>query len=381
VAEILLEYPEINIRIEGYAPKQRKTNEALALASARAEACREKLIEHGAVCFIELGSAEGRGGTRILAGPAGWPTSAAGEVRLLEPQQRLNRILSRASFDFLPQSAELSAKGQRVVLVCGHVLKEAQHQILIACPRKSSSLALRRAEALAQAFREQGVPKEIKVQLAFGAQERTTVLIDSEPTDAQEQLSPTVLHAGPQQLITMKDLQDSSPAPIDNSPVDAQEELERILKETPLCFRADAPSELVPEGLSVVRRCAGVLKQVQCSGCMIEAYSKSLGAVDFETSSRLREMMRERAERVVDWLQAEGVTVPLYAKGHCGNADMWDDDSPEEHRGSGTGSHVIVTLLQPGRENVPDIDLLKRMRSSLHQDVPEMCCRGGLNCL
>jgi len=305
VAEVLMEYPEVDLAVEGHAGCRRsgrRLDKELALAEERAEVCREQLFEFGVVSDISLectGQEEGleHGCVRLRAV----------EAKLLEPQQRMDLILSRTGFDFVQQTDELTERGFKTAGVLARVLKETSDTVWITVPKNSSDLACRRAEAIAMCVQEQGVNAKVKVRLALGNQDRATVTIDAKP----DLLGP-------------------------------QGRLVEILKETPLAFRNNS-AELAPEVLPAIRKCADVLKQVQCMSVLVEAYSGCQSPTGV-SETRIRENMLARAERVVDWFQAEGVTVPLHARGYSG---AFADGNMECR-----GPRVVLTLVSPGEEEL-----------------------------
>jgi len=314
VAEVLMDYPEFEVVVEGYTGRldaKKVKEDPKELAALRADAVKSRLATFGVICDIR-GVAQGLD----QRADHGYVVVLPGQAKLLEPQQRLDMILSRYSFEFSPQTAEMSMKGQRVATVMARAMKETRNRILITVPKKSSPLAIKRAEAIAQAIRDTGVHTEITVKIATGNQDRATVTIEGQGQNNEMAMS---------------------------SP---QLQLTDILKETPLVFRPNK-ADLVPDVLPVVKKCAEVLKQVQYMTCLVEAYSGNTKAVDTSDVRSIRAVMLERAQRVVDILQQEGVTVPIYAKGFNGTASG----------GHGRGPRVVLTLVNQGEEELDPIEV------------------------
>lgn len=317
IAEALMDYPEFEVVVEGYAGRQdaKKVKEdPKQLAAVRADTCRAKLSAFGVISDIRTVS-QGLDSRS----DCGYVVILPGQAKLLEPQQRLDMILSRYSFEFGPQTAEMSAKGQRVANVMARVMKETRNRTLITVPKKSSPLAIKRAEAIAQAIRDTGVASEIMVKIATNNQDRATVTIDGNGNDYGRGGMDS-----PQLVLT------------------------EILRETPLAFRPNS-ANLVPDVLPVVKRLAEVLKQVQYMTCIVEAYSGNIPTnVGSSDLRMIRMIMTERAQRVIDIFQNEGVTVPVYAKGHSGASS---DSS------LGKGPRVVITLVNQGEEELDPIEV------------------------
>lgn len=338
IAEVFLEYPELNLEIESHAgcskgkrnPDKEKEH---ALVQYRAEACRERLVELGVLSDLGLSVCQDGDADPSALEPA-QPSSALGaepfvvfraeEAKLMAPQERLDYLLSRTGFDFIPKSAELSEKGIRVADVISRVLKETANRIIIAVPKMSSELALQRAQAIAEGIQDFSVSSEISVEIAKGAQKYATVRIEE---DEPEDMGP-------------------------------QGQLAQLLKETPLAFRMNS-SELAPEVLPTVRKCADVLKQVKDMSVLIEAYS-GVQRYGESAEARIQEIMLRRAERVAAWLQAEGVELPLLTKGYA--APFMD--GPISARGA---ARVVLTLINPEERELVPVDAT---------DAQEVDCMG-----
>jgi len=207
--------------------------------------------------------------------------------QLLPPQQRLDYLLSRTGFDFLSHSAELSERGLHTVAIIALVLREATRPMVITVPKQSAPLFYQRAEVIAKAIKEQAVGSEVLVVVASQDEQVATVQIleaDGSEFGVEEEFGP-------------------------------QSRLVEILQETPLAFRPNS-SELVPEVLPAIRQCADVLKGLHRTTVLVEAYSgpKRPGV----SEAWVREIMLLRAERVASWLRAEGVGIPIIARGSAG---------------------------------------------------------------
>lgn len=327
VAEVFLEYPELNLDIESHPGCSRGKGKGVdreepGLVHVRAEACRDRLLELGVLSDLFLSnsedgdSADSANSRSRLNSLDVWEPCVvfrAEQAKLLDPQERLDYLLCRTGFDFLPKSADLSEKGIRVADVISRVIKETSNRVIIAVPKESSKLALQRAEAIAVGIRDFGVDTEICVEIAKGNQKYATVRIEADE-------------------------------PEDRGP---QGQLVEILKETPLAFRMNS-SELVPEVLPAIKRCAEVLKQVADMSVLIEAYSGVQRQGEM-AEARTREMMLRRAERISDWLQAEGVEIPILTKGY---ASPFPDGS-NATRGS---ARVVLTLISKEEEELEPVD-------------------------
>jgi outer membrane protein OmpA-like peptidoglycan-associated protein len=317
IAEVLQDYPELAVTVTGHASQQEaskmKPEEAERLAMARSAICIKRLYEAGFLGEVTISS---RGAQD--AAPACVRISVTPSP-LLEPQQRLDFLVSRCSFGFEPGVAEVSAKGQRVAAVMARVLREVHHPVTVFVPRTSSSLGVQRADNIAQAIKNAGDHRtHINVSVSGNSQPTATVLIE-EPTGADEE---------------SQDYEEEA--------WDPQVQLMDILRETPLAFRPNAP-DLVADVLPVVRRCAEVLKKVDSMVCLVEAFSGQMHRGDL-TEQRVRTVVLERAHRIVDHLQAEGVRIPCYAKGYSG-----------AYGNPGAGSRgpcIVLTLVKPGEETL-----------------------------
>jgi len=341
VAEVFLEYPELSLDIECYPDQKlrRKLPEKeLGLLHERAGACRDRLVELGVLSDLSLLVYEdGAIPSPRAGGSAGGRESCitfrASRTGLLEPQLRLDYLLSRRGFDFLQSGVELSEKGLKVADAIARVIRERPNRVLIEVPKGSSELALQRAQAIARGIKSFGVNSEVSVEIAVGSLKYATVRFD-------EDLPRT---RGP------------------------QGQLMDILEQTPLAFRMNS-SELVPEVLPAIRRCAEVLKQVKHMSVLIEAYSgtQRMGGA---AEARVREVMLRRAERVAAWLQAEGVEIPILPRGHA--ATLPDGATPNGQ----AAARVVLTLISDA----------ERVFEPVVPEDREACCMGDranmLGCL
>jgi hypothetical protein len=245
---------------------------------------------------------------------------------LLRPQQRLDYILSRTGFDFLSHSAELSPRGLQTVTIVAQVLREATRPMVITVPKQSAPLFFQRAEVIAKSIKEEAVGCEVLVVVA---------------TDDDQVATVQILEADDSEFDGEDDW--------------AQGRLAEILQETPLAFRPNS-SELMEEVLPVIRRCAEVLKDLQGTTVLVEAYSgpKRPGV----SEAWVREIMLLRAERIASWLRAEGVQLPIIARGSAGlhpgtrdsqanagngnNNNISNDYGNNDHAGAAA---VVLTLI------------------------------------
>jgi len=284
VVEVFLEYPEIDLVFEGHAAlcalgtRQKKE---LALSLERANTCKEKILELGVMSNINsvsLGVQEKLPYGCVMCTPV--------QTKLLNVQQRVDLIMSRAGIEFLtPGSAQLSSQGLRTVSILVRALRETPNRMLLLMPQTCNSVACARGEAIAVAIREHGVTNEINVVATYTRGKQASLRIEGfEELDPQEEERVLV-----------------------------QRQLIALLKETPLAFRMNS-SELLPDIQPVVKRCAEILKGVRDMSVVVEAYS---GSNNPEISTaKMKEIMQQRAHRIVDWFRAEGVKAPLHARGY-----------------------------------------------------------------
>mmetsp|Transcript_114451 Transcript_114451/g.227773 ORF Transcript_114451/g.227773 Transcript_114451/m.227773 type:complete len:249 (+) Transcript_114451:566-1312(+) len=220
--------------------------------------------------------------------------------------------------------------------------------MVITVPKQSAPLFFQRAEVIAKAIKEQAVGSEVLVVVATDDESNATVQI----------------------------LEANDPMVGGNEYIGPQAKLSEILRETPLAFRPNS-SELVPEVLPAIRQCAEVLKGLHGASILVEAYSgpKRPGVSD----AWVRETMVLRAERVASWLRAEGVVLPIIAKGaaglHPGSTNVKanignNNDSVCEHGNSkSTGSAaVVLTVIDQSAELVK--------LNSLDTNDPSHLCTG-----
>jgi len=315
IADVLQDYPELAVTVEGHVSKSEgekmKPEDVERLAMARAAVCIKRLVEAGFLGEVTIDSRGSEDGacSRIKVSSS----------QLLEPQQRLDYIVARHSFGFEPSVAEVSSKGRRVAAAIARVLREVHHPVTISVPRTSSQLAVKRADNIAEAVKAAGNHRTHINVTVSGSSQPTAMVTIEEPTGADEKT------------------QDYD----DEEAWDPQMQLMEILRETPLAFRPNAP-DLVADVLPVVRRCAEVLKKVDSMVCLVEAFSGQQLRSDL-TETRVRNIVLERAHRIVDHLQAEGVRIPCYAKGYSGSYGNGN---------SNRGPCIVLTLVRPGEEGM-----------------------------
>jgi len=154
VAEVLLEYPEIDLVFEGHAAfcgpgNSKRQDKELALSLERADACREKILELGVVSdvrSVSMGVQEKLHYGCVMCTPV--------QTKLLNVQQRVDLILSRAGIEFLtPGSAQLTPQGLRTVSILARALKETPNRMSLVVPQTSNAIARARGEAIACVMR------------------------------------------------------------------------------------------------------------------------------------------------------------------------------------------------------------------------------------
>jgi len=309
IASALFEFPEIDLELmgcfgtAGQEGKRRKTEHQRGIALRRAETCKSKLVELGVIgeiCLNDTGR-EKTGMVKIA------PT----DPQLLSPQERLDRILSRTNFEFQPQTTLLNPKGLLVAKMCSRALLETKHNVIITCPKKSSELANKRADAISDALKDHGVTSDIVVKLASRDQDIPTITID----DKQD----------PQTMIST------------------------ILMETPLAFTFNS-CELVSDVLPVVKKIAEILAELNDVRILVEVYTGSSARKEY-SDRRARELAIQRANRIVDNLLAEGTKQRLYPRGY--SSSYVDGNLNSDTR----GPRVLLTLLSPGDEEMEPLEL------------------------
>jgi len=368
VANVLLSYPELEvtlISVGGHTcgGNSSSSQRGCRLARARAEMCRDRLLQLGVLSDLQIESCvdpddeyetfftgnmtnksferwwsprcSGRQKNNMYSNKNsklsdrdqrrfGTVSFRSSRPQLLPPQQRLDYILLRTGFDFLSHSAELSPHGMQTVTIVAQVLREATRPMVITVPKQSAPLFLQRAEVIAKAVKEQAVGSEVLVLVATHDEQVATVQI-LEPDDSEF-----------------------------DGEEGAQVRLEEILRETPLAFRPNS-SELLEEVLPVIRQCAEVLKGVHGVTILVEAYSgpKKPGVSDVW----VHEVMLLRAERVASWLRAEGVQLPIITRGSSGLHPGTEETNNKSNISLGYDNHnhagtaaVVLTLINHGEE-------------------------------
>jgi len=329
VVAVLLEYPEIDLIFEGHAAfcgsaNSKRQDKELALSLERANTCREKILELGVVSDVRsvtMGVQEKLHYGCVMCTPV--------QTKLLNTQQRVDLILSRAGIEFLtPGSALLTSQGSRTVSIIARVLKETPNRISLLVPQTCNVIARARGEAIAAAIREHGVTNEITVVATYARGGQASLRIEG------------FYEMDPQEKERMH----------------VQRQLIELLKETPLAFRMNS-SELLPDVQPVVRACAEILQGIDDMSVVVEAYSGSYNP-EF-SKAKMKDIMQQRAHRIVDWFRAEGVKAPLHARGYV---------APCEDEGSTSQCPCVVLTVVNDASGA--LDALS------DEDEPANCCYG-----
>lgn len=307
VAQVLRTYPEMPLTLESFAPRTGTLRDAeekdlQRLSNDRAARVRKALLDLGVVNDITIEGFGSRG--------AGTKTNgfvvllAQSDIPLLNCQQRLDLIFERCFFEFVPSTENFTPKGDLVAGMVAAVLMESSKKVIITCPKRSSELALRRADVIVKALYAKGVEVEIIVKVAVGDQQLVTVAID-----------------------------ESLPE------VDPQKALTEILKENPFAFKANA-SDVMPDALNSLKQVAEVLREVKYQSLAIEAYSGVQN--EMLTEQKAADIMLQRSESIKKHLFSLGVKITIITRGYSGPY-MADG-------GADLGPRVFLTLLSPGEE-------------------------------
>jgi len=345
IVECLFEYPELGVTVRACCGKDDGTDAASMerLGKLRAEACRDKLVELGAPLVLNT---QWRGLDELFH--YGCAHVVPSKVKLVDdPQERVALILENHTFGFEAGSDALNRKGLIVADMCARALKEVTEHIMIMVPKESSRLAVKRAEAIKQRLRKLGVTANILVHRAEGDQNRSCVVVVSEP---------------PPQLPHYQDL------------------LELVLTRTPIVFIMDH-SDIVPDCRPIVTRCAAILldaeKDFVRPYCRVEVFAggNSKGQGDSKLAMK-------RAEHLADLLRAEGAELELFCYGH--------DDAPQSATAS-THPTVKFTLVDGDSEVFPlePVQLLElqnfeesgaNLCSGVVRRGPANCFANGIRC-
>eukprot|EP00931_Biecheleriopsis_adriatica_P095086 TRINITY_DN68711_c0_g1_i1.p1 TRINITY_DN68711_c0_g1~~TRINITY_DN68711_c0_g1_i1.p1 ORF type:complete len:335 (+),score=73.68 TRINITY_DN68711_c0_g1_i1:115-1119(+) len=189
LAEALRVYPELHLHLEGYnvGGAKNREEELQRLSFNRAAAVKRKLQELCVVNEITVEGLPNRGSSGKAHGYVSFLLKV--DVELKGQQQRMDYILSRGFFEFVQSSDKFTEKGLLIAHAISEVLKEKQNKVFITCPKRSSQLALRRADAIVKGLHDAGVESEILVKIAFGDQELVTLSIEESPQQADPQRS------------------------------------------------------------------------------------------------------------------------------------------------------------------------------------------------
>jgi len=152
VAEVLSEYPEVDVVLEGYfllsKTKTGDQNKLMELSKNRADLCRMKLVELGCTCDI---TTEGKATEDKK--DVGFVKIRPLETQLLLPKERLVRVLERTPIKFVAQTSAISTSGRVVLAACSRIVKETQLGLVLTCsrvPRSDNGIANPKIERLAR---------------------------------------------------------------------------------------------------------------------------------------------------------------------------------------------------------------------------------------
>lgn len=307
IAQVLRTYPEMPVKLESFTPRTGLLRDAEEkhlqhLSQDRATRVRKALLDLGVVNDMSIEGLGSRGAGQKVGGFV--VLLAQSDIPLLSCQQRLDLIFERCFFEFVPSTDNFTPKGELVAGMVAAVLMESSKKVIITCPKRSSELALRRADVIVKALYAKGVEVEILVKVAVGDQQLVTVAIDGSQPD-----------------------------------VDPQRALSEILKENPFAFKENA-SDVMPDALKILSQAAEVLKEVKYQSLVIEAYSGVQN--EMLTEQKAADIMLERSQSIKKHLYSLGVKLSIITRGYAG---PYTADG-----GTDMGPRVFLTLLSPGEE-------------------------------
>jgi hypothetical protein len=235
------------------------------------------------------------------------------EKRLdIDLQKRLDFVLSRAPFSFVPQSVKLTDRGVLVSEIVARILKATPKTILITIPKHASETHLGRAECIRQSLKNRGCMNDIIVTRAVGHSiQAVTIAIANAPT---------------------------------NETPNIRASLTQVLRDSPILF-APNKNRFVSDCLPVIQRCAELLAMVKYMTCVIEVYASGSSPTDERVAALLSQ---KRAEYLSVMLQECGATTKFKCVGY-GHRNL-DGASPQ----------VVMTLVEVAPEDqqfvVEDMD-------------------------
>lgn len=288
IAQCLEEYPEVQVLVEGHVTAHeghRLGDQAMHISHTRAMLVGKMLRP---VLLNEI-SCNGLGAAESV--PVGCCRVRLSCVKLLDPQERIDMLLQKSSFGFERGTEKMGPQGRLLVIALAHVLQEVHTSVTLHIPRISTKLAMARSTRIAQAIKDTGSKARIVIRVATGKFDRAVLTIDKAGEVFNEDEEPVVDGAW-----------------------DPQVKIADILRETPLAFKPNS-SVLSPQVLPVIHKIAHVLKGVTDQICLVEAYSGL--AKHGATTQKLKGIMQERAQHIVDNLYAEGVSLPCRPVGHA----------------------------------------------------------------
>eukprot|EP00927_Polykrikos_kofoidii_P086922 TRINITY_DN9879_c0_g1_i1.p1 TRINITY_DN9879_c0_g1~~TRINITY_DN9879_c0_g1_i1.p1 ORF type:complete len:525 (+),score=69.38 TRINITY_DN9879_c0_g1_i1:53-1576(+) len=342
IVEVLFDYPELLLRIECIRCDSEDEDEALSLH--RGNTVANALTNLGACNTIRsvidqgVETSQGRFGlVRII------PYAMS---RLMEnPQDRINTILQKKTFDYDSEAQKLTFSGERVASLCARALREAEGDIVIYIPMFTPDIEVAKYECIRTIFLNFGIKQDVILR------RRTT----SEP--------------GP--IIEIMDAEGM----IDFA--DPQAQLLNILKSTPFAF-VRGGVEIVADCAPVVSRCADVLSTVppytRC--CRIDVYP---GNTSDEVQGAAAALPLKRAKYLAEQLTKLGVHVPMKSRGHTAPFGSNPMDL-SARRGAVVqprmvGPHVTMTLEEPPCRQAGIISIEDADKSQHQQCVLLQCPR------
>lgn len=286
LADFLSEYPELSIDIQAYAGKEDDDGDpdfCSMLADRRAQTVRDTLVELGVSSPL---SCSGRGLDRnrqfgILCFVL--PKNIQLEF---DVQRRVDLILSREAFEFMPQTEMFSRRGKFVAGTVARALREVTGRILITIPRMSSDTAVNRATTIMQAFESAGVVGEIVVWRS------------------------------------VKHVQDGCTITVCDGDGGLEGRLAKLLEATPLLFAHDRV-DIVSDCTPVLQSLASMLEDVdEYIFCRV-VVSLGVGVVNEADNGGLKpaEFARARAKRIAGLLEQLGVSLKFDCVGYVATED------------------------------------------------------------
>eukprot|EP00927_Polykrikos_kofoidii_P040704 TRINITY_DN34748_c0_g1_i1.p1 TRINITY_DN34748_c0_g1~~TRINITY_DN34748_c0_g1_i1.p1 ORF type:complete len:424 (-),score=57.60 TRINITY_DN34748_c0_g1_i1:27-1298(-) len=290
IADALIEYPEISIRIVGFCgSRDTGSEEQLAeLSSERAKMCRTWLENLCVLSCVTVGM--GRDDSQCYGFVKIDPSPQARFYT--DPQKRIDFVLNKTSFEFVPQTSKLTDRGSVVSEVVARILRETEDAIFITIPQHSSEMSVERAESIRESLQGRGCMNDIIVKKAVSDLNCAVIVIGKaigKPIG--------------------KPQADDKFQADDNTNIKTK--LREILQESPIAF-VPRQERIVSDCFPVIQRCAELLVEVKCLYCLIEVYASGSGPKDEREAILLSQ---KRAEFVADQLRRAGATVKFKSVG------------------------------------------------------------------